>query len=37
VRNLRHENVEIVRSMLEPLDRIDVAAIDWGAEAIRER
>jgi ketosteroid isomerase-like protein len=36
VRNLRHENVEIVRSMLEPFDRVDVAAIDWGADAIRE-
>jgi ketosteroid isomerase-like protein len=36
VRKLRHENVEIVRSMLEPFYRIDVAAIDWGAEAIRE-
>lgn len=29
-------NVEIVRSIFEPLDGIDVAAIDWGAEALRE-
>jgi hypothetical protein len=36
VENVRHEYVEIVRSMLEPFDRVDVAAIDWGADAIRE-
>lgn len=30
------KNVEIVRSILEPLDGINGAAIDWGAEAIRE-
>jgi ketosteroid isomerase-like protein len=29
-------NVEIVRSILEPLDGTDGAAIDWDAEAIRE-
>jgi ketosteroid isomerase-like protein len=30
------ENVQIVRSLLGPFDGIDVAAIDWDAELIRE-
>ncbi len=30
------QNVEIVRSVLEPLGAMDVAAVDWGAEEIRE-
>jgi len=30
------ENVEIVRSVLEPMDQIDGAAIDWEAETLRE-
>ncbi len=30
------ENVEIVRSFVEPFDRINVAAIDWSADGIRE-
>jgi ketosteroid isomerase-like protein len=33
---MSQENVEVVRSMSEPFDGIDVAAIDWGAEAIRD-
>ncbi len=33
---MSQENVEIVRSAFEPLNGIDVAAIDWDAEAIRE-
>jgi hypothetical protein len=35
-RAVSQENVEIVRSMLEPFNGIDGTAIDWGAEAIRE-
>jgi ketosteroid isomerase-like protein len=30
------ENVEIVRSVFEPFDGINLAAIDWDVEAIRE-
>jgi ketosteroid isomerase-like protein len=30
------ENVRIVRSMLEPFEQVNVAAVDWGAEPIRE-
>jgi ketosteroid isomerase-like protein len=30
------KNVEIVRSVLEPMDRIDGAQIDWDAETLRE-
>jgi ketosteroid isomerase-like protein len=33
---MSQENVEIVRSFVEPFDRINVAAIDWSAEGIRE-
>ena len=33
---MSQENVEIVRSVVEPLDGINIAAIDWGAEAVRE-
>ena len=33
---MSQENVEIVRSVLEPTTGINVAAIDWTAEAIRE-
>jgi ketosteroid isomerase-like protein len=33
---MSQENVEIVRSFIEPFDGINVAAIDWSAEAIRE-
>jgi ketosteroid isomerase-like protein len=29
-------NVETMRSILGPLDRLNVAAVDWEAEAIRE-
>ena len=32
----QEENVEIVRSLFEPFDGINVAAIDWSVEAIRE-
>ncbi len=32
---MSQRNVEIVRSMLEPFDGIDVAAVDWDAESIR--
>jgi hypothetical protein len=30
------ENVEKVRSLLEPFAGINIADVDWGAEAIRE-
>jgi ketosteroid isomerase-like protein len=30
------QNVEIVRSIVEPLEGINLAAIDWDVEAIRE-
>ena len=30
------ENVEIVRAVMEPMDRIDGAAVDWEADAVRE-
>jgi ketosteroid isomerase-like protein len=33
---MSQENVEIVRSFLEPFAGIDVAGIDWDAEVIRE-
>jgi ketosteroid isomerase-like protein len=33
---MSQENVEIMRSILGPLDGLNVAAIDWEAEAIRE-
>ena len=33
---MSQENVEIVRSIFEPLEGINIAAIDWDAEAIRE-
>jgi ketosteroid isomerase-like protein len=33
---MSQENVEIVRSMLEPFEGINVADVDWGAEALRE-
>lgn len=33
---MTQQNVEIVRSMFEPFDGANVAAIDWGADAIRE-
>lgn len=33
---MSQKNVEIVRSVLEPMDRIDGAAIDWQAETLRE-
>jgi ketosteroid isomerase-like protein len=31
---MSQENVEIVRSLLEPFAGIDIAGVDWGAEAI---
>ena len=33
---MSQENVEIVRSLFEPLEGVNIAAIDWDAEAIRE-
>jgi ketosteroid isomerase-like protein len=33
---MSQENVEVVRSVVEPLDGINIAAIDWDAEAVRE-
>jgi ketosteroid isomerase-like protein len=33
---MSRENVEIVRSMFEPFDGVNLAAIDWSAEVIRE-
>jgi ketosteroid isomerase-like protein len=35
-RAMSQGNVEIVRSVFEPLEGINLAAIDWGVEAIRE-
>ena len=33
---MSQENVEIVRSTFEPFDGVNLAAIDWSAEVIRE-
>jgi hypothetical protein len=33
---MSQENVEVVRSFLEPFAGTNVAAIDWGTEAVRE-
>ena len=33
---MSQENVEIVRSVFEPLDGVNAAAIDWDVEGIRE-
>jgi ketosteroid isomerase-like protein len=33
---MSQENVEVVRSMFEPFDGVNLAAIDWSAEVIRE-
>jgi ketosteroid isomerase-like protein len=33
---MSQQNVEIVRSMFEPFEGVNVAAIDWSTEAIRE-
>jgi ketosteroid isomerase-like protein len=33
---MSQENVEIVRSLLEPFAGVNVANVDWGAEAIRD-
>lgn len=33
---MSRDNVEIVRSVFEPLDGLNLAAVDWGVEAIRE-
>jgi ketosteroid isomerase-like protein len=33
---MSQENVEIVRSTFEPFEGVNVAAIDWSAEVIRE-
>ncbi len=33
---MSEENVEIVRSMLGPFGGVDVSAVDWDAEVIRE-
>ena len=33
---MSQENVEIVRSTFEPFDGVNLAAIDWSAEIIRE-
>ena len=35
-RAMSQENVEIVRSMFEPFEGVNLAAIDWSAEVIRE-
>jgi len=34
---MSQENVEVVRSFLEPFAGINVAAVDWGTEAVGER
>jgi len=33
---MSRQNVDLVRSVLEPFGEIDVAAVDWCAEGIRE-
>jgi ketosteroid isomerase-like protein len=33
---MSQENVEVVRSTFEPFDGVNLAAIDWSAEVIRE-
>ena len=33
---MSEENVEIIRSLAEPLDGLNVAVIDWTSETIRE-
>ena len=33
---MSQENVEVVRGLLEQFKGVDVAAIDWDGEAIRE-
>ena len=33
---MSQENVEIVRSVFEPLEGVNVAAIDWDVEGVRE-
>lgn len=33
---MSQENVELVRSLLGPLEGLNVAEIDWGAQPIRE-
>jgi ketosteroid isomerase-like protein len=33
---MSQENVEIVRSLFEPLEGINVAAIDWDTQGVRE-
>jgi SnoaL-like domain len=33
---MSQENVEVVRSLAEPFDGVNIAAIDWDAEAVRE-
>ena len=33
---MSQDNVEIVRSLWEPLEEINIAEFDWSAEAIRE-
>jgi ketosteroid isomerase-like protein len=33
---MSQENVEVVRSLMEPFAGINVADVDWGAEAVRD-
>jgi ketosteroid isomerase-like protein len=33
---MSRENLEVVRSMLEPFAGVNVADVDWGAEAVRD-
>lgn len=33
---MSRENVDVVRSILEPLEGVNVAAVDWSAEALRD-
>jgi ketosteroid isomerase-like protein len=33
---MSQENVEVVRSMFEPFEGVNVAAIDWSAEVVQE-
>ncbi len=33
---MSQQNIEILRSILEPINGIDVAAVDWGSEELRD-
>jgi ketosteroid isomerase-like protein len=33
---MSQENAEVVRSLFEPFDGVNIAAIDWGVDVVRE-